>query len=206
MGIRFRPSEQQIHKMKAYIALFCLMAVALAKPEAKPESDADPQVYYNGLYTPYAGYGYGLGYSHTYLPTAYHFGYGKREAEPEPYRGYGYGGYGGYGGYRGGYYGGYRGYRGKREAEAEADPALIYSSGYHHYPYTGLAHYNNFGYSGLYNTPYAHSYVHTYGKREAEAEAEPWRSYYGGYSRPYAYGGYAGYGGYGGYRGYGYYG
>merc|ERR1712105_391418 len=34
--------------------------------------------------------------------------YGKREAEAEPY--YGYGGYGGYGGYRGGYrgYGGYR--------------------------------------------------------------------------------------------------
>merc|ERR1712088_931100 len=64
---------------------------------------------------------------------------------------------------------------GKREAEA--DPALIYSSGYH-YPtvYSGL---HNYGYSGLYNHG-IYSGLHTYGKREAEAE--PWRSYYGGYS------------------------
>merc|ERR1711936_644657 len=53
---------------------------------------------------------------------------------------------------------------GKREAEA--DPALIYSSGYH-YPtvYSGLY---NYGYSGLYNHG-IYSGFH-YGKRSAEAE------------------------------------
>merc|ERR1739848_318234 len=113
---------------------------------------------------------------------------------------------------------------GKREAEA--DPALIYSSGYHyptvysglshgvyntHYttPYTyGLHHYGKRDaepkadaaliYSGLHNHG-IYSGIHTYGKREAEAE--PWRSYYGGYSGYRPYSGY----GYGGYRsGYGY--
>jgi len=58
---------------------------------------------------------------------------------------------------------------GKREAEA--DPALIYSSGYH-YPtvYSGLSH-------GVYNThyttPYVYGGIHHMGKREAEAEADP---------------------------------
>merc|ERR1712088_278159 len=53
---------------------------------------------------------------------------------------------------------------GKREAEA--DPALIYSSGYH-YPtvYSGI---HNYGYSGLYNHG-IYSGFH-YGKRSAEAE------------------------------------
>merc|ERR1712071_232632 len=85
-------------------------------------------------------------------------------------------------------------------AMAEADPQYVYSGV--GYPYTtGLSHYNNFAYSGLYNhytTPYAHTYAHSYGKRSAEAEAEPWGTYYGGYSgyaRPYGYSGYAGYGG-----------
>merc|ERR1711934_1050578 len=86
---------------------------------------------------------------------------------------------------------------GKREAEA--DPALVYSSGYH-YPtvYSGI---HNYGHGGLYNHG-IYSGIHTYGKREAEAE--PWRSYYGGYSgygRGYGYSGYGGYGGYRGYRG-----
>merc|ERR1711936_228995 len=98
---------------------------------------------------------------------------------------------------------------GKREAEA--DPALVYSSGFH-YPsvYSGIynTHYttpygyglHNYGYSGLYNHG-IYSGIHTYGKREAEAE--PWRSYYGGYSgyRPYSGYGYGGFGGYRGYRG-----
>merc|ERR1712010_278745 len=53
---------------------------------------------------------------------------------------------------------------GKREAEA--DPALIYSSGYH-YPtvYSGISH---GGYSGLYNHG-IYSGLH-YGKRSADAE------------------------------------
>merc|ERR1712088_638034 len=59
---------------------------------------------------------------------------------------------------------------GKRYAEAEpkADAALIYSG--LHYPSTYGYGLHNYGYSGLYN----------HGKREAEAD--PWRSYYGGYS------------------------
>merc|ERR1712061_39816 len=61
-------------------------------------------------------------------------------------------------------------------------------------------HLHNYGYSGLYNHG-IYSGIHTYGKREAEAE--PWRSYYGGYSgyRPYSGYGHGGFGGYRGYRG-----
>merc|ERR1712244_49492 len=90
---------------------------------------------------------------------------------------------------------------GKREAEA--DPALVYSSGYH-YPtvYSGIHNGKRSAdaepkadaaliYSGLhYPSTYGYG-LHNYGKREAEAE--PWRSYYGGYSgygRGYGYSGY----------------
>merc|ERR1712076_289211 len=114
------------------------------------------------------------------------------EADPQfLYGNYGYNTYSGlhYGGAYSPYtYGGIH-HLGKREAEA--DPALVYSSGFH-YPSV---------YSGLYNHG-IYSGIHTYGKREAEAE--PWRSYYGGYSgygRGYGYSGYGGYGGYRGYRG-----
>jgi len=58
-------------------------------------------------------------------------------------------------------------YIGKREAEAEADPALLYSAYGYGYPYAGYAGYGGYGYAG-------------YG--------------YGGYA---GYAGYAGYGGYG---------
>merc|ERR1712076_220315 len=88
---------------------------------------------------------------------------------------------------------------GKRDAEPKADAALIYSG--LHYPSTYGYGLHNYGYSGLYNHG-IYSGIHTYGKREAEAE--PWRSYYGGYSgygRGYGYFGYGGYGGYRGYRG-----
>merc|ERR1712110_702709 len=87
---------------------------------------------------------------------------------------------------------------GKREAEPKADAALIYSG--LHYPSTYGYGLHNYGYSGLYNHG-IYSGIHTYGKREAEAE--PWRSYYGGYSgyRPYSGYGYGGFGGYRGYRG-----
>merc|ERR1712038_532059 len=56
----------------------------------------------------------------------------------------------------------------KREAEAEADPALVYSTGVHgvHYPMTYGIH--NYGYSHAY--PYTYGYGHHYGKREAEAD------------------------------------
>merc|ERR1712088_274851 len=60
----------------------------------------------------------------------------------------------------------------KREAEAEADPALlssVYSSGVHgvHYPMTYGVH--NYGYSHA-AYPYTYGYAHHYGKREAEAD------------------------------------
>merc|ERR1712045_799980 len=61
----------------------------------------------------------------------------------------------------------------KREAEAEADPALLYGAGLHT-PYTYGLNYNTFGYNAY---PYTTAYSHFgYGKREAEAEpeAEPW--------------------------------
>merc|ERR1719472_425006 len=70
---------------------------------------------------------------------------------------------------------------GKREAEA--DPALIYSSGYH-YPtvYSGLSH-------GVYNThyttPYVYGGIHHLGKREAEAD--PALVYSSGYHYPTVY-------------------
>jgi len=77
---------------------------------------------------------------------------------------------------------------GKREAEAEpeADPALIYGSGVQ-YPMTYGA-YNNFGYNGIYNQySTAFPYMHSYGKREAEAEPQYYGSFYG--NRAFTYGG-----------------
>merc|ERR1712098_618238 len=126
-------------------AIACLAAVAFAEPEANPEADAAL------LYVGYGigHYGYGLG------GRGYSYFYGKREADSEPEAeadpallystyGYGLGHYGstglGYHGYAGlgpyGYAGlghlGYSHYYGKREAEpeaeAEADPALLYST------------------------------------------------------------------------------
>jgi len=81
---------------------------------------------------------------------------------------------------------------GKREAEAEADPAVLfpfYTYGLHH-PVTYGPHYPTYG-------------VHHLGKREAEAEADPAVLYtnhyganpytYGTYGYPYTYTGYTGY-------------
>merc|ERR1712010_328558 len=191
--------HQITNTMKAFIFL-CLVAAAMA--------EADPQFLYGnyGYNTFPSTYAYGGAYSpYTYGYNSFH--YGKREAEADPaliyssayhyptvYSGLSHGVYNTH--YTTPYvYGGIH-HLGKREAEA--DPALVYSSGYH-YPtvYSGI---HNYGYGGLYNHG-IYSGLH-YGKRsaDAEAEAEPWRSYYGGYS---GYGrgyGYSGYGGYGGYR------
>merc|ERR1712126_233168 len=95
------------------------------------------------------------------------------------------------------------------EADAEADPWLLYS-GYHGY---GYGHYAPFTYSYAPHV-YSHAYsyyglphAYYYGKRSADAEPEADAdAYYGyyGYARPYAYGlGYARYG-YGYPYGYGY--
>merc|ERR1719433_1540810 len=174
--------------MKAYIALACLAAVALAEPygyyrggyggyrgyyrgkreaESEPKADAEPWLAYGGVYSPYT-YGYAA------YPTAYttysglHY-YGKRSADAEP--------------------------------EAKADPwYTTYGYGLH----APLAY--GYGYTSAY------SGYHYYGKRSADAEpkADAYYGYYG-YARPY--GGYYGYtrpyGGYYGYPrpyGYAYYG
>merc|ERR1712137_1447377 len=80
----------------------------------------------------------------------------------------------------------YRGYAiGKREAEAdaEADPALLYSAGYPYATTYGAYPFAHSAYS--YGYPSVYSGFH-YGKREAEAEPQ----YFGRYG--YRYGGFRG--------------
>merc|ERR1712037_36653 len=123
-----------------------------AEAEAEPEAEANADAYYGyyGYARPYAYGAYGSGYGYRYgaYPYASTY-YGKRSADAEPkaeadpallYNAYGYGlpyagAYGAYGGYR--TYGAYPyangGYSyGKRSAEAEpeaeADPAVLYST------------------------------------------------------------------------------
>merc|ERR1712110_1110705 len=106
MGFDFARRKSQDNNMKAYIALACLAAVALAEPyygygygrgyygggyhglgytygkrsaDAEPKADADPYLVYGGLHTPYT-YGYGLGYGYHGLG----YTYGKRSADAEP--------------------------------------------------------------------------------------------------------------------------
>merc|ERR1712210_274530 len=138
---------RQSDNMKLF-AVLALAAVAFAEPEV----EADPALLYGtyGYGVPaYGAYGAYGAYS-AYRPYSYGgYYYGKRSAEAEPkaeadpallYNAYGYGlpyagAYGAYGGYR--TYGAYPyangGYSyGKRSAEAEpeaeADPAVLYST------------------------------------------------------------------------------
>merc|ERR1711981_1374192 len=153
--------------MNKFLAIACLAAVAVAKPEA----EADPALLY-GAYG-YAGLGH-LGYA-----GLGHYGYA----------GLGHYGYAGYPVAAAGYAsvspsastsiaglapaavpaiaGGYAGagryvansagvvHVAKREAEAEADPALLYGA----YGYAGLGHLGyaglGLGYAGLAGYPYA---------------------------------------------------
>merc|ERR1712177_161168 len=95
-------------------------------------------------------------------------------------------------------YGNFYGTRHFSKREAEADAALVSSTGVHgvHYPMTYGIH--NYGYSHAY--PYTYGYAHHYGYThypyttayshifKREAEAEPQYGYYGNYySRPYGY-------------------
>merc|ERR1712137_668314 len=93
---------------------------------------------------------------------------------------------------------------GKRsaDAEAEADPALLYGAyGYGAYPYAYGAYPYAYGLRAAYGlagevaAPTASGYLNLYGKRsaDAEAEADPALLYgaYGAY--PYAYGAYGAY-------------
>merc|ERR1712226_1683887 len=106
--------------------------------------------------------------------------------------GYGYAGYAPavYGAYNGAYngvynYGAfpYRGYAiGKREAEAdaEADPALLYSAGYPYATTYGAYPFAHSAYSSAYSYGYPSVYSgFHYGKREAEAEPQYFAGRYG---------------------------
>merc|ERR1711931_327038 len=98
--------EEHLNMMK-FIAIACFAAVAFAEPEA--DAKADPALLYStfgyGGYPAYSTYGL-----RTYGYPAYTYGYpaytyGKRSADAEP------------------------------EADAKADPALLYSTfGYAGYP------------------------------------------------------------------------
>merc|ERR1711936_197948 len=118
-----------------------------AEPEAAADAEADPALLYGA-------YGYGLPYSSVYRSYgAYPYGYrtygaypytyyGKRSADAEP------------------------------EADAEADPALLYGAYGYGLPYSGV--YRSYGaYPYGYRTygayPYSYGY---YGKRSADAEPE----------------------------------
>merc|ERR1712147_519076 len=132
--------SQKSEIMNKFLAISCLAAVAVAKPEA--DAEADPALLY-GAY----GYG-GLGYAH-----AGYAGY------PYAAHGLGYAGYAGLGyalphaaglasaavpAVAGGYAGAGRYvansagvvHVAKRPPEAEADPALLYGS--YGYPYAGV--------------------------------------------------------------------
>lgn len=197
--------------MKAFIAI-CLVAVAVAEPEA------DPALLYRtaGYASPFAYSGLAGGYA---SPYAYSAGY----ASPYAYSA------GFAGAYRSPFYGNYFGGRVfKREAEAEAkpeaDPALLYAGlGFNNFAgaYSGYSSYGAFPYASTYSGyPFAYNYapsvyhaaapaavpavhggyaaagryvansagvVHV-AKREAEAEADPALLYGSAfaYGSPYA--------------------
>merc|ERR1711862_495994 len=139
---------RQSDNMK-FFAVLALAAVAFAESEAEGNAEADPALLYGSYGYPYAGV-YG-GY-----PTTYGYGYrtygvypysyyGKRSADAEP------------------------------EADAEADPALLYSS--YGYPYAGV--YGGYRAYGAYPATYGYGYrtyaaypYSYYGKRSADAEPE----------------------------------
>ena len=119
----------------------CLFAVAAAEPEA------DPALLYSNAFG-YAATGY-AGY------TGYPYAAGYSAYAGFPYRA----AYAGYSGLYNPYYAGYARLF-KREAEAEADPALLYSGLNYAAPYAYSAYhgYNAFPYAfGAYSTPYAYA-------------------------------------------------
>merc|ERR1712183_47894 len=119
-----------------------VVSVEKREAEATAEPEADPWLYYSGLYG-----GHGYGYSH-YAPLTYSY---APYTYSHVYNHYGLGHYGlGYSGYYG---------RKKREAEAEpeavadpeADPWLLYGG------YAGYGH--GFGYGHAY-APYTYAAYH----------------------------------------------
>merc|ERR1711862_727878 len=128
---------------------FAVLALAaVAFAEPEAEGKADPALVYGSYGYPYAGvYGGYPGYR-TYGAYPYSYSYyGKRSADAEP------------------------------EADAEADPALLY--GAYGYPYAGV--YGGYRAYGAYPATYGYGYrtygygaypYSYYGKRSADAEPE----------------------------------
>merc|ERR1712241_1144476 len=133
-------SSPKLSNMKAFITIIAALVAAV-----HAEAEADPAVLYANAYSSlgHYGYGYGLG---AYGAYGYGAGY------------YGLGHYGAYAGYYGHPYGTYAAgvksapcvnaanvpvpcARKRRDAEAEADPAVLYG-GYYGYP----GAYNRFAY------------------------------------------------------------
>merc|ERR1712123_121620 len=165
--------------MNKFLAITCLAAVAVAKPEA--DAEADPALLYGaygyaGLahagYAGYAGYPYaahGLGYAHAgyagYAGYPYAAGYAAHSPSASthiaglapaaiPAIAGGYAGAGRYVANSAGVV-----HVAKREAEAEADPALLYGAyGYAGHGYAGHG-YAGLGYAGLAGYPYAAGYA-----------------------------------------------
>jgi len=166
--------------MRFFVLLSAVVAAAVA--------EADPALLYGNY-----GYGLGLGLGYSAYGYGGLYGYGLAKSAPcvnaanvpVPCAG--------------GHF------IGKREAEAEADPAVLYSNfGYGAYPYAHGA----YGYAGLYAgaysglksapcvnaanvpVPCAAGAVHYIGKREAEAEPEAEADaavLYSSYGYPYGY-------------------
>merc|ERR1712123_124893 len=152
--------------MNKFLAITCLAAVAVAKPEA--DAEADPALLY-GAYgyagLAYAGYPYaahGLGYAHAgYAGYPYAAGYAAHSTSASthiaglapaaiPAIAGGCAGAGRYVANSAGVV-----HVAKREAEAEADPALLYGAyGYAGHGYAGHG-YAGLGYAGLAGYPYA---------------------------------------------------
>merc|ERR1712054_70541 len=177
------PTEQSDSPvtMKLFVVL-AFVAAAVAEPEADPYRFYSNLGYtgYHYAYTPYTRSLYGA-YSYPYNTYSNLHHLGKREAEPaaeaEPTAdadagnlGYGLG------------YAGHYGY---------AAP-LGYAG---HHGYTGYPAYKSLGYKTLgyktYGYPYHTGYSYYRGKREAEAEPEPYHAYNRNFYNPYtAYTGY----------------
>lgn len=168
--------------------------------DAEPEAEADADAYYAtttrwGNYR-YPAYGHGYGYGYGY-PYAYHGYYGKRSADADAEAKPGYvlpyayapallNSYPNWPGVSTPFSSSTCfGCRGKRSADAE--PEAEAEAGHVVKPFVNLGHPAR--YYGYFGYPYAYHGLHYYGKRSAEADAEPGYLAYPGYGfLPYAYG------------------
>ena len=154
------------------LTTFCLLAIGLTFGEPEATSEAEAATTKHGFY--------GIGYGHHGLYNPGHIAYG----------GHGYGGYGlsyGHNHYSYPYYGGYTGHYhyGKRSAEADATAEADPEADPHYFYYNyGNNHGHSFGHvspSYSYGLGYGYGYPYYggysghyhYGKRSADAIAEP---------------------------------